>query len=89
MDFKECEEKLSVIKKLHTSNDGRSKHIWYKPKSVKSIRIVTFDKDEMFDTDTISYLSLSNDGILIQSELAGVKSMNPFPLMRIKEIEVE
>jgi hypothetical protein len=89
MDFKECEEKLSVIKKLHTSNDDRSKHIWYKPKTVKSIRIVTSDKDVMFDTDIVSYLSLSNDGILIQSELAGVRSMNPFPLKKIREIEVE
>lgn len=89
MDFHECKDKLEVVKKLHVSNEGKNKTIWYKPKTAKSIRIATYDKDMFFDLNDVSLLSLSNEGILVQSETGGVKSLNPFPLNRIKKLEVE
>ncbi len=89
MRFNECEECLSVIKKLHTAHDGRSKVIWYKPKTVKMINISKSDGEHIFETDKVSLLSLSPQGVLVQYEMGGVKSMNPFPLNEIKAIEVE
>lgn len=86
--MKECEDCFSKIKKLHTSHEHNDKIIWYKPKTVTTITIKT-DKENRFDTDDVSFLSLSNQGILVQTTIGGIKRMNPFPLNYIKDIEVE
>ena len=89
MEMKECEEKLDIIKKLHTSYDVNDKIIWYKPKSAKSLTISTYLKEEYFDLNNVGLLSLSNNGILVQSKENGIKKMNPFPLNTITDINVE
>lgn len=88
MEMKECEECLSVVKKLHTSYDNNDKIIWYKPKSANTLTIIT-DKENIFDLNNVGLFSLSKQGILIQTNIGGVKKMNPFPLNYIKGIKVE
>ena len=85
--MKECEDCLSVIKKLHTSYDNNDKIIWYKPKSANSL-VITTDKDHYFSLENVGLFSLSKQGILIQTNINGVKKMNPFPLNYIRKIEV-
>ena len=88
MEMKECEECLSVVKKLHTSYDNNDKIIWYKPKTANHLTITT-DKEYHFELKNVGLFSLSKQGILIQTNIDGIKKMNPFPLNYIRKIEVE
>lgn len=89
MKFKDAKEKMSAIRKLHTARDYEGETIFYKkPYSAKSITVIT-DKQEVFDLNKVTHMSLDEMGLLIQYKPVNVNKMHPFPLNVIEDIIVE
>lgn len=89
MDFNEVKEKLSTVHKLHTARDYEGETIIYKkPYSAKNIIVLT-DKEETFELSKVTYMSLSELGLLIQYKPVNISKMYPFVLNKIEDIIVE
>ena len=90
MEFDEVKTKISTIHKLHTARDSEGETIFYKkPFSAKRITIVTHEKEECFDLNKVTHMSLSECGLLIQYKPVNANVMYPFPLTVIRDIIIE
>ena len=90
MDFDDAKMKMSAIHKLHTARDSEGETIFYKkPYSARKITIITYDKDESFELNKVSMLSLDECGLLIQYKSVNENKMYPFPLKIIDDIIIE
>lgn len=89
MKFKDAKEKMSTIHKLHTARDDEGETIIYKkPYSAKKITVITTEKNS-FDLEKVTYMSLSELGLLIQYKPVNIEKLYPFPINRIEDINVE
>lgn len=89
MKFDDAKEKMTTVHKLHTARDSEGETIVYKkPYSAKKLTVIT-NKKHSFDLNKVSYLSLSDLGLLIQYEPVNKKSLHPFPINTIEDIIVE
>ena len=92
MEFNEVVETFEVFKKLHTSNQGKDKTIFYKDiKNMHGTMTIT-NLDESKDTfklKLISHMSLNNyDGLLIQYDSLDGRKMYPYRYINIKDIDI-
>ena len=90
MKFEEAKEKMSSIHKLHTARDSEGELIFYKkPYSAKRIKIIQNNKEEVFDLEKVTHMSLDKMGVLIQYKPVDTNNWHPFPMKTINDIIVE
>ena len=92
MEFEELVESFSVFRKLHTSEVGRDKTIFYRDLNNRRgvMNITNFDGVvDSFKLELISHMSLSSwDGLLIQYDSLDGRKMYPYRLMNVRGVEI-
>lgn len=93
MEFEELIDTFSVLRKLHTSNVGKDKTVFYRDLNNRKgkMRISKFDGEtDVFKLELISHMSLSSwDGLLVQYDSLDGRKLFPYRLRNIRDVVIE